>query len=52
MKKLSVIEDCVCVCVCVCVHVINKLSFPHLSCAILVLILGQRDLNSHGRIGS
>ncbi len=37
--------------VCVFVRVINKLSFPHLSCVILVLMQGQSDLNGHGRIG-
>ncbi len=37
--------------VCVFVRVINKLSFPRLSCVILVLMQGQSNLSGHGHIG-
>ncbi len=47
--ELSVIEDYGYVCVFL--RVINKLSFPRLSCVILVLVQGQSNLSGHGRIG-
>ncbi len=47
--ELSVIEDYGYVCVFL--RVINKLSFLHLSCVILVLMQGQSDLSGHGLIG-